>query len=423
MLKRLLHAPLDAIYKPKWLKNVLALRKSAHRFLNYKRDLLAEENIVEINAAMKSLDRAINQRDKTAAQSAADAVESVCQTALPRYKSPSGFRENVEIFIVTIIIFLGIRAYIIQPFRIPTGSMQPTLNGIESFSLERSEWPALPTRLFERAARGRNYIYVEAEKDLKLRFPTLAQSVVERQAYLFFTFSDILLADGSVITVNASRTSVLDPNGLNLGGRIGARFAISGMGSPRVIPKGTVMLSGYSDSGDMIIVDRVSYHFRRPIRGEVVVFDTRGIRGVHEGRGPQGGGYNYIKRLAGVPGDNLSIGGPDGDDGQLYIDGQPATEFGFRRVAEGQGDYPKHGYILGKDGFGSPARHLRDPSDVLSLSDDESDPIMQEYAALGDNTDSSLDSRYWGSVKEYNLVGSAWFSLWPFTSGHWGFIK
>ena len=48
---------------------------------------------------------------------------------------------------------------------------------------------------------------------------------------------------------------------------------------------------------------------------------------------------------------------------------------------------------------------------------------MNEYIALGDNSFNSSDSRAWGTVKEFNVIGPASFSLWPFASGHWGFIK
>jgi signal peptidase I len=51
-----------------------------------------------------------------------------------------------------------------------------------------------------------------------------------------------------------------------------------------------------------------------------------------------------------------------------------------------------------------------------------SNPAMREYAALGDNTTNSLDSRYWGPVKQFNIIGPASFALWPFTA-HWGNIE
>jgi signal peptidase I len=178
-----------------------------------------------------------------------------------------------------------------------------------------------------------------------------------------------------------------------------------------VLKKGVVLAEGYVDTGDLVLVDKISYHFRKPKRGEVFVFDTVGITGIRHVSGEQGGGFHYIKRLCGVPGDELTIVHPN-----LLNHGRILQEPGIQRVARKEPGY--NGYHARNTAY---LCELTKQS--LVLRRDGARPGQREYAALGDNTNNSADSRYWGRVKEHNLVGPALFALWPFTSGHWGVIR
>ena len=140
------------------------------------------------------------------------------------------------------------------------------------------------------------------------------------------------------------------------------------------------------------------YHFRTPDRGEVFVFNTKGIEGINGGIQSQ----HYIKRLCGVPGDSLEIkenGGP------LYVNGETAKENGIVKVFK---EYD--GYSL--------IRRVRVP-DYQGIN--KTKLPKDSYFALGDNSDDSADSRMWGNVPEDNLLGPGMMVYWPLE--HWGFIK
>ncbi|HQU09557.1 MAG TPA: signal peptidase I [Opitutales bacterium] len=149
-------------------------------------------------------------------------------------------------------------------------------------------------------------------------------------------------------------------------------------------------------SGDMLFVDRLSYHWRAPTVGEPIVFHTRNVVGL---RGPDGQPDNkyYIKRLVGLPGDGLEIREP-----VLYRNGAPITGAqAFLDNAEKLGDYP--GYVN---------RGSMKPGVTVAVP-------AGEFYALGDNSPHSGDSRYWGGVPEAEVVGHAVFIFYPF-SKRWG---
>ena len=146
----------------------------------------------------------------------------------------------------------------------------------------------------------------------------------------------------------------------------------------RTVVTGTSMNNTLHD-GDNIIVDKITYRFREPERFEVVVFPFHGNKKDH-----------YIKRIIGLPGENVRID----KDGAIYINGEKLEE------------------SFGKEVITNPGRA---ESEIVLGTD--------EYFVLGDNRNNSSDSRDFmvGNIKRDELIGRAWFKIYPFNEMH--FIK
>lgn len=120
--------------------------------------------------------------------------------------------------------------------------------------------------------------------------------------------------------------------------------------------------------GDYLLIDELSYYFRTPERGEVVVF-----------RYPNDQKSFYIKRIIGLPGEIVTI-----RDGSVSVNG-------------GREMVLNESYILNNSTTGG-TRAVLGPD---------------EYFVLGDNRSFSFDSRSWGSLSKDKIVGVVRFRLWP----------
>ena len=396
------------IFTPRYLKQAKLLHKGVTRFLHYKRDILPPAKLDEIDGLRSELTAAMKAKDEKTINTLNDKINEVCQRALPGLKN-SDIADNIEVFFVAIVVALGIRAYIAQPFQIPTGSMQPTLNGYNAEGTAEDTTPNFLKRLWDRKG-GTTYVNVVSDHDGYLAD---GEYVTEHRWLLLFTYSLIHFRDGYTISVSAPKRQLENELGLTTHISAPTHVAVGpdgqelrtpddhpvlvSEGGGRYVSKGQLLARGVLHSGDHILVNKFAYHFRQPKRGEVWVFTTKHIRGI-EGRSDfdrAQGSQHYIKRLVGVPGDHLEVKPPE-----LWVNGKPAEEFGMKRVAAKEGPY-KTGYSFIPGGLNE-----------VSLPPDE-------YFAMGDNSTNSADSRYWGTVPSHNVVGPALFCYWPLGE-HWG---
>ena len=145
---------------------------------------------------------------------------------------------------------------------------------------------------------------------------------------------------------------------------------------------------GVENTGDHIIVSKMVYWFHEPQRGDIVVFSTTGIQ--YFGIAP---GFLWVKRIVGIPGDTVSIHAPDVLINGKILDDPPI----FKEIASGSSGYS--GY-----------------TNVQLLATDEDKIVLgkDEYLVFGDNSQNSLDGRYFGAIKRSNIIGKVVLIYWPF---------
>src|SRR5438045_2348870 len=151
------------MFTSRQVKHSRLLLRQARKYLRYKDDQLSSADRAQIVAGMKSLRDALYQKDRERMHSTAEALDKTLHRLTP-VTWESHWRENCEVILVAIVVAVGIRSYFLQPFKIPTGSMQPTLNGIIG-SPSTAPAPNILRQISEFIVLGRNYVNVVSRED------------------------------------------------------------------------------------------------------------------------------------------------------------------------------------------------------------------------------------------------------------------
>lgn len=369
-------------FTPRYITQGRALYAAANKLFQYHCDLWKKDQQQAATQALKRLQEALRAQQKENVLLAQQEVETLFSTLVPE-RPYQQIAENIESIVIAIVLAVGFQATLLKPFRIPTGSMQPTLYGMTGHP-ESTPRPPLPQRVLNFVHLGRTYIHLEAKKEETITH------LEEHTLLNFFTSTTITTTEGSY-TLLAPRDVLARDFNVRPG---------------RMLVPGETIAQGYVQAGDQIFCDRISYAFRKPRDGDVFVFINSGIHRF-EIFSPNGASQYIVKRIAGTPGETLQIDPP-----RLFVDGIVPTNPVFLRVMSQKNGY--RGYANGTLN-GDAAPYLGSPEDHFIVP-------PHSFFALGDNSYNSLDSRYWGVVPEQNVVGRAFFVYWPF-SARWGLIR
>lgn len=154
---------------------------------------------------------------------------------------------------------------------------------------------------------------------------------------------------------------------------VGAVFLIRNFLVQPFLVSGSSMVPSF-ENGDYLLIDEITYRFRPPERGEVVVFKY-----------PKDPSTYFIKRIIGLPGERVEI------------KNNQVTVWNARSLQP---------LVLDENYL---------PKSVATAGNEEFRLGPDEYLMLGDNRPFSFDSRSWGALNKESIVGLARLRLWPLT--------
>ena len=371
------------------------VHKHVRKLLKSQVDILSAQAIENVQASLDELQGTIDASgSKEEIEKKVEKLEETANKWLKQYPNP-GLRENIEVFLVAIAVAMAIRTFFVQPFKIPTGSMQPTLFGVTVKNLKESneQIPHGLKRFVEATANGTYYHEFIAEDDGTI------EGIARQKKGLITQWAVKLSYRNNPVTISFAP----DDDGSR------RLEQVAGLQVGQEFKKGESIWRFKEVTGDHLFVDRFTYNFRHPRRGDIIVFATKGIHypaNVFREDMPQD--QFYIKRLVGLSSETISIG----DDRHVRINGNrldsstPNFEnvYAFTNAVGTDSEYSGHtpiGYLQHGQEYHIHPKHL---------------------FAMGDNTVNSADSRYWGELPEENVIGKPCFIYWPISPRFgWGY--
>src|SRR3974377_402922 len=132
----------------KTVREAVAMRKHVRRWYCAQRDLLSPQAVGAITLATDQLQNSLRETNLNSGRVRIkmEELEFAANKWLKPYPN-AAWRENVEVLLVAIAVAMAIRTFFLQPFKIPTGSMQPTLYGVTSENLINKPDARCPTGL------------------------------------------------------------------------------------------------------------------------------------------------------------------------------------------------------------------------------------------------------------------------------------